>query len=91
MLGIVSTIKQWAPRLVLRDGLRLALAGVLVGTAISLAGGRWIASLLFDVSPRDPAVLAAVGASLLAAALVAALVPSRRALRVDPVVALRAE
>jgi predicted permease len=77
--------------LVVRDGLGVALAGVLVGAAISLAGGRWIASLLFHVSPRDPAVFAAVGASLLATALLAALVPSRRAGRVDPVVALRAE
>jgi predicted permease len=78
-------------RLVLGDGLRLALAGVLVGTTISLAGGRWIASLLFDVSPRDPSVFAAVSASLLAVALLAALVPSWRATRVDPVVALRAD
>ena len=58
---------------------------------IGLAGGNWIADLLFDVSPRDPAVLGAVAALLLVAALAAGLVPSRRATRVDPVVALRAE
>jgi predicted permease len=78
-------------RLVIRDGLGVVVAGILIGVAISLAGGQWIAGLLFDVSPRDPAVFAAVGVSLLGAALVAALVPSRRATRVDPVVALRAE
>ncbi|MGQ0735248.1 MAG: ADOP family duplicated permease [Acidobacteriota bacterium] len=78
-------------RLVVRDGLGVALAGVLVGVAISLAGGRWIAGLLFDVSPRDPAVFTAVAVLLLAAALVSALVPSRRATRVDPVVAMRVE
>jgi predicted permease len=78
-------------QLVVGDGLRLALAGVLVGTTINLAAGRWIASLLFEVSPRDPAVFGAVGASLLAVALLAALVPSRRATRVDPVVALRSD
>lgn len=78
-------------QLVLRDGFGLALAGILVGTTVNVAAGPWIASLLFDVSPRDPAVFVAVSASLLTAALLAALVPSRRATRVDPVVALRAD
>jgi ABC-type lipoprotein release transport system permease subunit len=52
---------------------------------------RAVADLLFDVSPRDSLVFAAVGALLLLIALLAAVVPSRQAARVDPVVALRAE
>lgn len=78
-------------RLVVGDSLRVALAGIIVGTAIGLAAGRWIANLLFDVSPHDPAVFAVVSGSLLATALIAALVPARRATRVDPVVALRSD
>jgi len=78
-------------RLVMGDSLRVALAGTIIGTAIGLAAGRWIGSLLFDVSPHDPAVFAAVSAALLATALLAALFPARRATRVDPVVALRAD
>jgi predicted permease len=78
-------------RLVVRDALGVVLAGLLVGTMVSLAGGRWMTNLLFDVSPRDPAVLGAVAASLLTTALLAALVPSFRATRVDPAVALRSD
>jgi putative ABC transport system permease protein len=59
--------------------------------AISLAGGGWIAGLLFDISPRDLTVFASVTASLVTTALLAAVVPSWRATRVDPVVALRAD
>jgi ABC-type antimicrobial peptide transport system permease subunit len=77
--------------LVVRDALGVVLAGLVAGMMINLAGGRWITNLLFDVSPRDPAVFAAVGASLLVTALLAALVPSFRATRVDPVVALRTD
>jgi predicted permease len=77
--------------LVVRDALGVVLAGLVAGTMINLAGGRWITNLLFDVSPRDPTVFAAVGASLLVTALLAALVPSFRATRVDPVVALRTD
>jgi predicted permease len=84
--------RRWdVVRLVVGDSLRVALAGIIVGTMISLFAGRWIANLLFDVSPHDPVVFASVSASLLATALLAALVPSWRATRVDPVVALRAD
>ena len=78
-------------RLIVRDGIGLAVTGLVAGTGISLAAGAWIESLLFDVSPRDPIVFAAVGASLFAVALDAALVPSWRAAHVDPVVALRGD
>jgi putative ABC transport system permease protein len=78
-------------RLVVGDSVRVALAGIIAGMAISLAAGRWIGNLLFDVSPYDPVVIAIVGSSLLATALLAALIPSWRATRVDPVTALRAD
>jgi putative ABC transport system permease protein len=78
-------------RLVLTDGLRLAAIGVALGGAIALVVGRWVRPLLFQESPRDPAVFAAVAAVLLIVAALASFVPARRAGRVDPMLALRAE
>jgi ABC-type antimicrobial peptide transport system permease subunit len=77
--------------LVLGEGVRTVAAGVVLGAALALAAGRLVASLLYGVSPRDPAVLAAVAGTLVAAAVVASLVPAWRASRVDPVEALRTE
>jgi ABC-type antimicrobial peptide transport system permease subunit len=78
-------------RLVLTEGVVLAGAGVALGTAIALIVSRWVAPLLFEESPRDPTVFGVVAATLLAVALVASLVPARRAGRVDPMRALRSE
>jgi ABC-type antimicrobial peptide transport system permease subunit len=78
-------------RLVLCDGARIALTGIVMGLALAFIGGPFIADLLFDVSPRDPAVLASVGVGVLLAAMLASLLPARRAARVDPVAALRVE
>jgi predicted permease len=78
-------------RMVLRDALVLGTAGVALGLGGALLLSRAIASLLFALSPRDPATLAAVAAVLLATALVASYLPARRATRVDPVIALRSE
>ena len=78
-------------RLVLVEGMKLALVGVVLGGAIALFVGRWVKPLLFDVSPRDPAVFAGVGAVLLGVAALASLIPARRAGRVDPIEALRSE
>jgi predicted permease len=78
-------------RLVLGDSLRVAAAGVAMGLVAALLGGRWIADLLFDTSPREPVVLAVVGLALLAVAMVASLTPARRAARVNPTEALRAD
>jgi putative ABC transport system permease protein len=78
-------------RLVLTEGVVLAGAGVALGTAIALIVGRWVAPLLFEESPRDPAVFVCVAATLLAVALLASLAPARRAGRVDPMQALRSE
>jgi putative ABC transport system permease protein len=69
----------------------MTITGAAIGLVASLAAGRVVAPLLFETSPREPAVLAGVLLVLAAGALVGTLVPSRRALRVDPAAALRAE
>jgi len=78
-------------RLVVRQGVRLVAGGTVVGLAAALGAGRWVEALLFRVSPRDPAVYGGVVLLLLAVGVAACLVPSWRAARVDPAVALRAE
>jgi predicted permease len=78
-------------RLVLRQGIVVAVLGVLVGTGLAVALGRLVEGLLFRVSPRDPATFAAVAMSLLVVAVAACVVPAWRAARIDPTTALRAE
>ena len=77
--------------LVLREGLRLTAAGLAIGIAGSLIVGRLLTTLLFEVGPRDPRILGMTAALLVATAAVACVIPARRATRVDPMVALRAE
>jgi putative ABC transport system permease protein len=78
-------------RLIVRQGLRLALAGVAIGLAGALVLSRWIGSLLFEVKPADPVTFIAVTILLSGTALAACYIPGRRAMRVDPMVALRYE
>ena len=78
-------------RMVLGAGMKLALTGVVIGLAGALAVTRFIASMLFDVTPFDPPSYAATAAVLLAVAALACYVPARRAMSVDPLVALRQE
>jgi predicted permease len=78
-------------RLILRYALRLGVAGIMLGVAASIAAGWALRSLLVGVAPSDPIVLVLGGAVLLVMAVVAALVPALKAVRVDPVVALRDE
>ena len=73
------------------EGGRLVVAGVVVGTGGALVLARFLRSLLAGTSPTDPAVFGAVVAGMLAVGLAAAWVPARRASRVDPLTALRAE
>ena len=77
--------------LVLGEGLRAALGGILVGGAAALFAGRSLRSTLFGIAPTDPATFIVVPALLLAVGVAASLVPARRATRVDPMTALRAE
>ena len=78
-------------RMVLRHALVLAVVGVSAGLAGALALSRAIGSLLFELSPTDPATLGAVAVLLTAVALLASWLPARRATRVDPLIALRSE
>jgi predicted permease len=78
-------------RLVVVDALRRTIVGVTLGVVATLLAGPVIAAMLFQTSPRDPASVAAAGAVLVAATLVAASWPALRATRVNPMVALRAE
>jgi len=78
-------------KLVVASGARLALLGILLGTAAALALTRLMASLLFDVRPTDPLTFALVASLLALAACAACYIPARRATRVDPMVALRYE
>jgi putative ABC transport system permease protein len=78
-------------RTVLRQGLQLVGAGIALGIAGALAFTRTMASLLFEVSVADPVVFTMVSLLLIAVALLACWLPAWRAMKVDPMVALRAE
>jgi ABC-type antimicrobial peptide transport system permease subunit len=77
--------------LMLRQGMTPVAAGLAVGLAGALAATRALQALLFEVSATDPLTFAAVPALLALVALAASYLPARRASRVDPLVALRAE
>ena len=77
-------------RMIVQQGGLVAVVGIAVGLGVALASGRFIESVLFDVSPRDPAVFAGTTLLLLAVAVLACWVPARRAARLDPVQTLRA-
>jgi len=76
---------------VAKMGLKLAVIGVVVGIAVALGVARLIATFLYGVTPTDPLTYAAVAAALIAVALLAAYIPARRAMKVDPITALRYE
>jgi putative ABC transport system permease protein len=78
-------------RMVIRQGMMPVLAGMALGLAGALAGGRLLRSLLFGVGPGDPGSFVAVTFFLVAVALAAIYLPARRAARSDPMVALRNE
>ena len=93
-LGVRRALGAATPdllRLVLARGVVTVAAGCIVGLGVSLLGARFVGELLFETSPRDATVLAVVTGTMLLVAVIASLVPARRAARVDPMVALRAE
>jgi putative ABC transport system permease protein len=78
-------------RLILGEGLKLVAVSAVLGVLAALAGSSLLANILYGVSPTDPVIFSAVVVTLMAVALAACYVPARRAMRVDPVVALRHE
>jgi ABC-type antimicrobial peptide transport system permease subunit len=77
--------------MVLSEAGRLLAIGVAVGVVLTVAAGRWAASLLFGLKPYDPKTLAAAVVGLGLVAVAASVVPARRAANLDPMAALRDE
>lgn len=78
-------------RMVLAQGLKITLCGIALGFAAALGLGRFISNLLYGVRAFDPLTYAGVALLLALVALIACFIPARRATKVDPVIALRAE
>jgi ABC-type antimicrobial peptide transport system permease subunit len=78
-------------KLILLQGLKLALIGVAIGIGAAWALTRWMESLLFEVRPTDRPTFVSIAVALLGIALFACWVPARRATKVDPMTALRHE
>ena len=78
-------------RLVMESSLIVSGAGLILGTMMAAATGRGLASLLYGISPYDPATFATVAGGVSLAALAASIIPARRAARLDPMTALRVE
>jgi putative ABC transport system permease protein len=78
-------------RQIVRAGLVLAVIGLVVGLGASILATDWIATLLYEVSPTDTATFVAVAIGLMAIAVLASLLPARKASKVDPLIALRTE
>ena len=78
-------------KMVVGQGAKLAGVGLVVGTALALAASRLLEGLLFGVEAQDPAILVGVTLLVAAAALGACYIPGRRALRIEPTIALRSE
>jgi putative ABC transport system permease protein len=78
-------------KMVLRQGLRVTTAGIAIGLVAAVASGRAVAAFLYGVEPTDPLTYVAVAAALLAAGCLACYLPARRATRIDPMSAMRAD
>jgi putative ABC transport system permease protein len=78
-------------RQIVTQGGIVALAGIVIGLAAAFAGGQLIASVLYGISPRDPMVFTVMAVTLQLVALAACWIPARRAAKLDPTIALRAD
>lgn len=78
-------------RLVVGQGMVLAITGAIVGIGVALAVTRYLKSMLYDIHANDPATIAGVAILLTLVAVAACYIAARRAMRVDPMVALRYE
>jgi ABC-type antimicrobial peptide transport system permease subunit len=78
-------------RLILGQGAKLALLGAAIGVAVGLVLARLLSTHLYSIAPNDPLTFAAATVLLIGVALTACYIPARRAMRADPVVALRHE
>ncbi len=78
-------------RLILRQGARIGMLGLLIGTAAAYLSTRALAGMLYGVDPHDPLIFAAIAVSLFVVVVMASYIPARRATRVDPLIALRHE
>jgi ABC-type antimicrobial peptide transport system permease subunit len=87
-LGSSRSAVMWS---VLRQPLRFVMLGSVLGLAATIAGGKYISTLLFDLTPHDPATLAAAVVTMAIVGMFAGFIPARRAARIDPVAALRSE
>jgi predicted permease len=87
-LGAQRSDALW---MILRESLLLVSIGSAIGLPAVFGAGRWVSSLLFGVKPADPAAIALATAILFAVGILACYIPARRAMRVDPMVALRYE
>jgi len=77
--------------LVLQGAVAVTAAGTLLGAGLAIAAGRFAEPLLFETSPRDPAVIGGVAMVLVLSSFAASIVPGLRARRIDPIVALKSE
>ena len=93
-IGVRMALGAQAPNvfaLVLREGFTLVAIGMTVGLAVALGATRLVSNILFNVTTTDPLTFVGVSIVLLTAALLACLLPTRRATRVDPLIALRSD
>jgi predicted permease len=93
-LGVRSALgatRRDLSRMVVLDGVRLVLSGLLIGIGMAAVATRSMSALLFEIEPGDPLTFVSVAATLLLMTMIACYLPARRAARIDPVVALRTE
>jgi ABC-type antimicrobial peptide transport system permease subunit len=89
--GAVGATREQIMALILRQGLWEAIIGLIVGLGGALLLSRYLATLLFDMTPTDPVAYLVVTLLFLGVAILASYLPARRAARIEPIIALRSE